>query len=311
MNNNLNNNMNNNFNNNYNNQPINNTNPQHLNNEATQQQFVQNQQVNSQPTNFQIPIQENTNYQNDVQPAKIKPIENKNNPGKLNMVLIITNIITAVMLVGFIVSFILKDTSCESGNPIEKVESEKNDYTSTATTEPVSKDWKKYQFSVKGKTLSLPCSYKELKDITGFAMKSSDEKSYLEKTSSTYVNLYTGDSQKLALYIDIKNNTSEDLQYGESEVVRLWQTLYQVETNNAEIITFPGDLKVGMEITKEKIIELFGEPSKIRDNSGETYSGMTLSYYGDEIYSTINYYEIQIMNGKIDSITLDHKKNKE
>lgn len=310
----MNNDLNNNINNNgLNNQPMNNMNPQPLNTEPTQQQYIQNQQVNNQPTNFQTPIQDNINYQNNVQPSNITPIENKNNPGKLNKILIITNIITAALLVVFIMAFILKDTNCESSNPVEKIEEEKNNYTSTATTEPVSKDWQKYQFSIKGKTLSLPCTYLEFKDISGFSMKSSDEKSYLERNSSIYVNLYVGDkdNQKLALYTDIKNDTSEDLQYSKSDIVRLNQTKSQVENYGAEVITFPGDLQVGMEMTKEGIIELFGEPGKIRDNSNEAYGGITIAYYGDEVYTTINYYEIQIYSGKIDSITLDHKKNKE
>lgn len=278
---------------------------------ANQNQSIQ--QVNNQPTNFQQPIQDNMNYQNVVQPSNIKINENKSNQGKTNKILIIINIITAILLIVFVVAFILKDSKCESVETIEKVEEEKNNYTSTATTEPVSKDWQKYQFSIKGKTLSLPCSYLEFKDISGFSMKSSDEKSYLERNSSSYVNLYIGDkdNQKLALYTDIKNDTSEDLQYSKSDIVKLNQTLYQVEKSQAEIITFPGDLQVGMEMTKEEIIELFGEPGKIRDNSNEAYGGITIAYYGDEEYTTINYYEIQIYNGKIDSITLDHKKNKD
>lgn len=282
---------------------FNNIQSQYRNGESTQQQYGQNTQINNN-TSFQVPVQDNINYQNEAQTLKMNPI--KNDGGKSNKILIITNVITVILLVIFIVAFISKNSNCSLDNSVKKIESEKNSYTSTATTKPVSKDWKKYQFNIKGKTLSLPCSYLEFKDISGFSMKSSDEKSYLEKKSSTYTNLYIVDKgkQKLALYIDIENDTSEDLQYLKSNMVRLWQTKAQVEDYNAEAITFPGNIKVGMEMTKEEIIELFGEPGKIRESSDI----ITISYYGDEIFTTINCYEIEIYKGKIDSIKLDHSK---
>ena len=212
-------------------------------------------------------------------------------------------------MITFIVAFIFKNPSAENVDIVE----ENKGYNNTATTKPVSSDWKEYQFSIKGKTLALPCAYQELSDISGFAMKSSEEKSYLERRSSTYVNLYINDlnnQQKLALYIDIKNNTEEDMKYSDSEVVRISQTKYQVQTNKADKITFPGNLEVGMEITKEQIVELFGEANEIKDYSTENYSNIILSYNDDEVYSTINFYQIKLINGVIDELTLDHKKNK-
>lgn len=141
-------------------------------------------------------------------------------------------------------------------------------------------------------------------------MKSSDEKSYLERNYSTSVNLYTGnlENQKLALYTDIKNNTSNDLAYIDTEIISLWQTKYQVETNGAEAIIFPGNLKVGMEITQEEIVNLFGEPTDMHDYSDDKYNSVTLTYNEDEIYTTINYYKIVLTNNKIEEITLNHKK---
>ena len=254
--------------------------------------------------NYQQPMNNQT-----INSQSVNNINNKKNDkqSKLITVLIITNVITFILMSVFIVAFILKKPNVESINSENKTEENKG-YTSTATNEPVSSDWKKYQFSIKGKTLSLPCSYQELSDISGFKMKSSDEKSYLESNSSTYVNLYINDSnndQKLALYVDIKNDTAEDLQYSNTEVVSLWQSMYQVETNKAEKIIFPGNLSVGMEITNEQVIELFGEPTKIRDNSGY----YTLTYNDDTTYTTINYYEIVLNKGVIEELRLDHKKN--
>ena len=267
----------------------------------TGQPIYENQnQVNA----YNQSIEQNINSQIDIKQQNIE----KNSQNKINKILIITNIITAILSIVFIVAFILKDNN----KNIEKIE-EVNTYTSTATTEPVSNDLTKYQFSIKGKTLSLPCSYKEFSDISGFFMKSFNEKSYLERNSSTNVNLYIGakDDPKLALYADIKNNTKEDLKYSDAELGMISQTKYQAETNNADLITFPGNLKIGMQTTKEKIIELFGEPSKIIDNSSEPYGNITLTYNMDTTYTTINYYEIIIKDGKIEELTLDHKKYNE
>ena len=267
---------------------------------------TQSSPVINEPTIVQQNITpQTTNLQTAVEQDKKK----KNKPGNLIKVLIITNILTAVLSIIFIVAFILKDTDNKSEEMLE----EESGYTSTVTTEPVSSDWTKYQFSIKGKTFTLPCLYKEFRDISGFNMKSSDEKSYLQANYSTYVNLYIGDenNQKLALYIDVKNDTNEDLRYSESQLVRISQTEYQVETNKADLITFPGDLKIGLEISKERIIELLGEPTKIIDDSDEPYGSITLTYNMDSYYTTVNYYQIILRDGKIDELTLDHKKSNE
>lgn len=275
-------------------------------------QNIQNQQyvnqLNNQTNNVQMNNGQLTNnIVDNNQTNKIKK-ERSN----LVKTLIITNILTIILLIIFIVAFICKGNNANNMNNTSNANEQKEDnsYTSTATDKPVSKDWKEYQFSIKGKTLTLPCSYKEFKDISGFAMKSSDEKSYIERNSSISVNLYIGnlESQKLALYTDIKNNTSNDLVYSDSKIVSLWQTKYQVETNGAEAITFPGNLKVGMEITQEEIVNLFGEPTDIHDYSDDKYNSVTLTYNGDETYTTINYYKIELQNNKIVGITLDHKK---
>ncbi len=261
-------------------------------------------EMQNQINTYNQPTQQNMNAQINVQSPNIE----KKNQNKLIKVLITTNVLTAILSIVFIVSFIVKGTN---DGVVDKIE-EENEYISIATTNPVSSDWTKYQFSIKGKTLSLPCSYKEFKDVSGFYMKSFAEKSYLERNSSNYVNLYIGDkdNEKLVLYADIKNNTKEDLQYSKAEIVRISQTKYQVETNKAELITFPGDLKVGMEISKEQIINLFGEPSKI-DDYIDTYNSITFTYNMDPIYTSLNYYKIEITDGKIEELVLDHKKNNE
>lgn len=267
------------------------------------------QQFNSSQLNQQNIKQQQNNYQGNTALLNIDNSKNK----KTIKILIITNVITALLLIGLVVLFILNKFIFKSNEIIDN-SNEENKYISTASNEPITNDWKKYKFNINGKTLSLPCSYKEFKSISGFSMKSAYEKSFLERNSSTNASLFLNNSgeEKLALYIDIKNNTKEDLKYSDSEVVNVWQTAYQVETNGATKIKFPGNLEVGMEISKEDIIKLFGEPSDVKTYHNEygnnIYDSIDISYNNDKVYSSINYYKINLVNNKINELMLDHKK---
>lgn len=177
----------------------------------------------------------------------------------------------------------------------------------TAVNTEVSADWTTYSFSVNGKTLTLPCTYQELADATGFAMKSSDAKSYLEGGYYTYVNLYTPD-EDLALYIDILNDTEEDQTYADCKVVSVKQTEYQAIEKGASIITFAGGMQVGMEMTTADVEAIFGEPQDtyeyISDDSD--YESYTWTYAADPDWSSHDNFEVTIVNGIVDEICIDH-----
>lgn len=174
----------------------------------------------------------------------------------------------------------------------------------------VSADWTTYSFSVNGKTLSLPCSYQELADATGFAMKSSDAKSYLEAGYYTNVNLYIGEDQDLALYVDILNDTEGDLCYADCIVVAISQTEYQAVEQGASMITFAGGLQVGQEMTTADVEAVFGEPQDTYEYHGDDpdfpYDSYTWTYAEDPDRTYYNIFEVSIVNGIIDEITIDH-----
>lgn len=171
----------------------------------------------------------------------------------------------------------------------------------------VSADWTTYSFSVNGKTLTLPCSYQELADATGFAMKSADAKSYLEGGYYTNVNLYTED-EDLALYIDILNDTDGDLTYAECKVVAISQTEYQAVERGASMITFAGGLQVGLEMTTDDIEAIFGEPQDTYEyvSDDSDYNSFEWTYSEDPDYTYHNNIEIKIVNGVIDEIGIEH-----
>lgn len=164
----------------------------------------------------------------------------------------------------------------------------------------VSDDWKSYTFSVNNKSLTLPVSYSELSTITGFKMQNDYEQMSLPNNKYTSVNLYTS-SERLASYINIINRGDSSILYKEANVSRISQSKFQVETNNATKIVFPGNLSAGDKITEEEVIKKFGEPNNRREYSETVY----YEYYADDSWSSRNYYKIEVLNGVIDELTLD------
>lgn len=165
-------------------------------------------------------------------------------------------------------------------------------------------DWKKYEIIVNDTTLTLPATYNDIKTATNASMKSADEKSYLASNYYTLANMYKND--KLALYIQLTNNSDNDLLYSDCQITRVSQTKYQV-SQGADVIIFPGDLKAGEEITESKIIELFGTPYDTDEYSSDSYESKTYKYVENTTWTTTNNYEITVVNGIIDELQLDNR----
>lgn len=167
-----------------------------------------------------------------------------------------------------------------------------------------STEWENYEFTVNNTTLKLPCTYSELSSATSSVMQSSYTKSYLQSGYYALINLYKEDN--LALYTELLNDTGADILYTDAKVTRVSQTKYQVSVGAEEII-FPGGLKVGQEITKDELVSLFGEPSDVYNYTSDGYISDTYSYFEDTLYTTTNYYEIRVVNGVIDELSLDNR----
>lgn len=170
----------------------------------------------------------------------------------------------------------------------------------------ISKDWTNYGFMVNNKMFKLPCKFDELSTATETKMKSQDEKSYIGPNYYALVNLYK--NEKLALHIELLNNGTEDIVYTDGMVTRVWQTKFHI-SSGATVITFPGGLQAGQEITKEEIVNLLGEPSDIKNYSSDGYVLDTYSYFSDDLFTTTNNYIIKVANGVIDELILDHRNN--
>ena len=181
---------------------------------------------------------------------------------------------------------------------------EEDKKTETNDTIESNSEWQKYEFIVNNKTFKLPSTYSELSNATSSVIQTSYIKSYLQSGYYSLLNMYKDD--KLSLYIEVLNDTDLDQLYTDCKITRISQTKYQSSVG-AEVITFPGNLKVGQEITKEEIINLLGTPSDIKNYTSDGYINDIYSYYEDTIYTTTNYYKISVVNGIIDELTLDHR----
>lgn len=194
-----------------------------------------------------------------------------------------------------------KETTETNDVDINSNESNSNNNNNTIET---TNDWKEYKVTVNDKTLTLPTTYNELSTATSFSLKSADTKSYLEKDYYTLINMYK--NEKLALHIEVLNDTEEDKLYTDCKITRISQTKYQV-SQGADVISFPGNLKAGEKITEAKIIELLGEPNDVKEYSSDGYESKTYKYYENSSWTTTNHYEITVVNGIIDQLQLDNR----
>ena len=215
---------------------------------------------------------------------------------------IISFVLSIIISVILTVLPIIKGVNSLSGNNIITTNSTVN--SKTTTTNTINNNWKDYTISINGKTLSLPVSYEELKNASGFSIKSVYDNTTIPTKHYVLANLYKDD--KLAVSVELTNKTDSDLKYVDSSVTRISQDKFSTEQTGIENVIFPGNLKTGMNITKEEIFKLFGE-IEVKEYKSDNYVSETYRYTSDDTWTTSNYYEIRVVNGVIDSLTLDHR----
>ena len=218
---------------------------------------------------------------------------------------IISFVLSIIISVILTVLPIIKGVNSLSGNNIITTNSTVN--SKTTTTNTINNNWKDYTVSINGKTLSLPVSYEELKNASGFSIKSVYDNTTIPTKHYVLANLYKDD--KLAVSVELTNKTDSDLKYVDSSVTRISQDKFSTEQTGIENVIFPGNLKTGMNITKEEIFKLFGE-IEVKEYKSDNYVSETYKYTSDDTWKTLNYYEIRVVNGVIDSLTLDHRNKK-
>lgn len=218
-------------------------------------------------------------------------------------IVIVMIILLILVLIGVLIYF-NKSNKIKDDNDTPKKETK--EVVDVNNTIELSNEWKDYVIGVYNKTLKLPTTYERVEALSGFKYDSGDSKSYMKAHSNDIINLYVED--KLALYVYVKNDKDEEIEYTDSKVIGIWQSKYEVEKNYAEPIVFPGNLIVGQEMNRETLVSLFGEPSNVRSTNLENYVTDDYYYYEDEKDVTEKYYRITVVNGKITDIYLLNEK---
>lgn len=229
-----------------------------------------------------------------------KEVESKSS--KVIFIIVITVIVLLLLgLVGVLVYFNthneIKDDTAPKKETKEVVEvNNKNE---------VSNKWKEYVISVYNKTLKLPTTYERVEALSGFKLDP-NLNSHMKANSNDIINMFVED--KLALYVYVKNDNDKEIEYINSKVIGIWQSKYQVETNHAEKVIFPGNLVVGQDMNKDTLVSLFGEPSNVRNTNLENYISEDYYYYEDEKSVTEKFYRITVVNGRISDLYLVTEK---
>ena len=216
-----------------------------------------------------------------------------------------------VIVISFVLFFstaaqIANDTIENTNDLIEEIYEEENeDQLNNSSNVVVTNDWKSYQVSIGDTLITLPTTYEQLSKATGFSFKETDINVTLNDGYYATLNMYkNGD---LALYTEVLNTSGVEKKYIDCKITRLSQTKYQVVTNGAAAISFPGNIKAGQTITETEIISLFGEPNDTNVYSSEGYESKTYVYLSDTLWTTTNNFKITVVNGIIDEIQLDHR----
>lgn len=249
-------------------------------------------------------MQSNQIQNNNIPSSNIQNTATNNN----KIIIAIIIIIIILIFIGFISFYFMTNKSnknIDNKTIIEKDTSEKEPENNNNETYEISNNWKEFIVSINNKTYNIPFSYKDLKETSGFSMNEDEEKEYIEPNYYKLENLFK--NGKLALYSQITNYSQTTIQEIDSKISRIGQTKYIVNTNGIEAVIFPGNLTVNTSITKDKIISLFGEPDDIKNYNDNNYNKDTYTYYIDKNIKTYNYYRIDVVNGIIDELTLDHK----
>lgn len=201
-----------------------------------------------------------------------------------------------------------KTTSKKSTIPYTEPKHEDKDDKGSVSVDPNSdNNWDSYKAYINGKELSIPCTYEELANITGYNMKENAKYEVIPKNKYVMVNMLK--DGKSVLYVDILNRTENDVKYVDGEVAALTQTKSHVDKYPEAALTFPGGLVVGASITESELNSKFGEPTKRNEYTGSDYTKVTYTYAENEKWTIYNKYEIVVIDGIIDELELDRKGN--
>lgn len=195
-------------------------------------------------------------------------------------------------------SYVDEDENDEADNEntteatTEEATSETTTKAQSSSTSVSASDWYKGQIEIDGITVTFPCSYAEFSNATGYKFSEpSEADTTLESGESTLsVNVKKGDNE-LALWLT--NYGTGEKKYKDCDITLFRCSDYLIRDVD---VLFPGNLKVKDKITKEKLIEMFGEPDD--EYEYEFSDGFSYEWEkkdNDHIY----FFTVDVENGEI------------
>lgn len=163
-------------------------------------------------------------------------------------------------------------------------------------------DWTEYKFMIKDQSLTLPIYYSELSDMTGFSLNSIDSTMFIDAGKYYLFDLYLND--KVALSIELFNHTDVSLLATDCIVTKISQNDFHV-FQDAPVITFADNIKVGSSLTTQKVKKIFGDPDMYYTEGIDT---IFYTYYEDKNITNSNFFVIKVVNGVVEEVSLDNKK---
>ena len=224
-----------------------------------------------------------------------KPIQAKS-AGKSAITGLITNVVLSILIVLFCFSILgfIGGMARLSGLDVYNNEddgqivasSEVTDY-DTTTTEAAdysasvgTLDWNNVKVSIDGTNITLPCTYADFVDKTGYALTATEtpDEPLGEMEYTMYLTCEASDGT--ALDITLFNPDTEQKNAKDCMVVGV--SVDDFRDNNANVI-FPGNLGLGSKVTQESLTGVFGAPDY-------SYESETNDYWSAEFESPNDVY---------------------
>lgn len=130
--------------------------------------------------------------------------------------------------------------------------------------------WTKYELTINGKVIQMPCTYGEFKQATGMEYEDYHSQSRLEPKTYSSISVYGGGTE-ISLYF--YNLTDDEIPIYDATIGGC--SVRETYEGAENISLYPG-IKVGM--TNSQIIEMLGEPDGKIDPTEEN-SYRSYSYY--------------------------------
>lgn len=148
---------------------------------------------------------------------------------------------------------------------ISPVTEETSEETTAKESVNSSTDWHDFIVVINGVEIQLPISYQEFKAKTGYVASDeidSEDKSVLAGHSDEGVPLWKDTD---VMFCDLRNTGDEDATLADCTIYAL-----NVNYSNHDDIKFVNNWSVGMELSQDDVISVFGEPQNVLDMSGYT-----------------------------------------